>query len=335
MATTNTHSAAKRTSSLMAYLQLMRPANIVTAMADILAGYAVARQFLLSPRVTEGIALDIIEIDFSTPLALLLLSTFGLYGGGVVFNDVFDAKLDAIERPERPIPSRRASLQGATILGLVLLLAGIVAAAFVSAFSGVLAAGIAVLALVYDKYGKHTPLGPVNMGLCRGLNLLLGVSAYESLRSIDRAFGNLEMFPASAVETYWPLALIPIVYIAAITMISRGEVHGGDKKTIKLAVSLYSLVILSIIGLSIQNQPPLWETLPFLLLFGFLIFPPLFKAIREPLPRNIGLAVKAGVISLIVMDAALAASFAGWLYGLVVLALLPVSRLLAKTFAVT
>jgi 4-hydroxybenzoate polyprenyltransferase len=125
------------------------------------------------------------------------------------------------------------------------------------------------------------------------------------------------------------------VYIAAITMISRGEVHGGDQKTIKLAVSLYSLVIMAIIGLSIGNQPPLWETLPFLLLFGFLIFPPVFKAIREPQPRNIGLAVKAGVISLIVMDAALAASFAGWLYGLLVLALLPLSRLLAKSFAVT
>jgi 4-hydroxybenzoate polyprenyltransferase len=312
----------------------MRPANIVTAMADILAGYAVARQFLLSTPIASGLALDVIKIDFATPLVLLLLSTIGLYGGGVVFNDVFDAKLDAVERPERPIPSGRASLQGAAALGIVLLLIGVVAATLVSAFSGVLAAGIAVLALVYDKYGKHTPLGPLNMGLCRGLNLLLGVSAYDAFFDSPASIGLGGILP-SAVETYWPIALIPIVYIAAITMISRGEVHGGDKKTIKLAVSLYSLVIMAIIGLSIRNRPPLWETLPFLLLFGLLIFPPVFKAIREPQPRNIGLAVKAGVISLIVMDAALAASFAGWLYGLVVLALLPLSRLLAKTFAVT
>jgi 4-hydroxybenzoate polyprenyltransferase len=334
MATPLSH-APRRTSSLKAYLQLMRPANIVTAMADILAGYAVARQFLLTPPIASGLALDVLEIDFATPLLLLLLSTIGLYGGGVVFNDVFDARLDAVERPERPIPSGRASLQGAAILGLVLLLIGIAAAAFVSAFSGVLATGIAVLALVYDKYGKHTPLGPVNMGLCRGLNLLLGVSAFESVRPDLGGIGVDWLVVSSAVESYWPIALIPIVYIAAITMISRGEVHGGDKKTIKLAVSLYSLVIMAIIGLSTRNRPPLWETLPFLLLFGFLIFPPVFKAIREPQPRNIGLAVKAGVISLIVMDAALAASFAGWLYGLGVLALLPVSRLLAKTFAVT
>ena len=332
MATPLSHSP-RRTASLRAYLQLMRPANIVTAMADILAGFAVAWQTLRAG-VGQEISFGNVGYTLITPLGLLLLSTVGLYGGGVVFNDVFDAKLDAVERPERPIPSGRASLQGATILGIVLLLTGIVAAAFVSAFSGVLAAGIAVLALVYDKYGKHTPLGPINMGLCRGLNLLLGVSAYDAFFDSPAAFGPGGLLP-SAIETYWPIAFIPIVYIAAITMISRGEVHGGDKKTIKLAVSLYGLVILAIVGLGIRNQPPLWETLPFLLLFGLLIFPPVFKAIREPQPRNIGLAVKAGVISLIVMDAALAASFAGWLYGLAVLALLPLSRLLAKTFAVT
>jgi 4-hydroxybenzoate polyprenyltransferase len=301
----------------------MRPANIVTAMADILAGLAVAYGSYYSigyalPNTYATFWSNLTIPGFLTSLSCLLLSTTGLYGGGVVFNDVFDAELDAVERPERPIPSGRASLTGAAMLGTALLLAGIAAAFVVSVLSGVLATGIAILALVYDKYGKHTFLGPVNMGLCRGLNLLLGVSVAPAY-----------------LDQFWYISLIPIAYIAAITAISRGEVHGGNKKTIKLAVSLYSLVIMSILGLSMAFGPSFSHTLPFLLLFGFLIFPPVFKAIREPQPRNIGLAVKAGVISLIVMDAALAASFAGWLYGLVVLALLPLSRLLAKTFAVT
>jgi 4-hydroxybenzoate polyprenyltransferase len=323
---------ARNTSSVKAYLQLMRPANIVTAMADILAGASVTASFSIVP----GWHTTIYPASFFyTNLPLLLLSTIGLYGGGVVFNDVFDARLDAVERLERPIPSGRATLRGAILLGVSLLLAGIAAAFLVSPFSGILAIGIAVLALVYDKYGKHTALGPINMGLCRGLNLLLGVSIHEALLSGDAAdIGGL-LYAQSPLEKYWPIALIPIVYIAAITMISRGEVHGGDKKTMKLAVSLYGLVIFAITGLSITNGPSFWQAVPFLLLFGYLIFPPLFKALREPLPRNIGLAVKAGVISLIVMDAAIAASFAGWLFGLGVLALLPVSRLLAKAFAVT
>ncbi|MEM0982243.1 MAG: polyprenyltransferase, partial [Cyanobacteria bacterium P01_H01_bin.58] len=45
--------------------------------------------------------------------------------------------------------------------------------------------------------------------------------------------------------------------------------------------------------------------------------------------------VKSGVLSLIVLDAAIAAGFAGWPYGLAVLALLPLSIVLARMFAVT
>jgi 4-hydroxybenzoate polyprenyltransferase len=52
-------------------------------------------------------------------------------------------------------------------------------------------------------------------------------------------------------------------------------------------------------------------------------------------PKFVGKAVKAGVLSLIVMDASVAATFAGWQYGLLVLALLPVSIFLAKSFTVT
>lgn len=42
-----------------------------------------------------------------------------------------------------------------------------------------------------------------------------------------------------------------------------------------------------------------------------------------------------GVISLIILDAALGATFAVWWYGLVILVLLPISKGLAKMFAVT
>lgn len=127
---------------ILAYLQLLRPANIVTAWADILAGLAVS-----------GILFE----DFGA-LAWLIIATTGLYGGGIVFNDVFDAKLDAIERPERPIPSGRASLGGAIALGCSLLLLGIFAAAYVSFVSTLLAISIAIAALLYDAWGKHRPI---------------------------------------------------------------------------------------------------------------------------------------------------------------------------------
>ena len=107
--------------SFQAYWQLVRPANIVTAWADILLGCAAAGAFI------GGInQINIVSLSW------LILATTGLYGGGVVFNDVFDAELDATERPERPIPSGRASIQGAIALGTVLLVIGVIAAAMVS-----------------------------------------------------------------------------------------------------------------------------------------------------------------------------------------------------------
>src|SRR5690606_29817410 len=109
---------------LMAYLRLTRPANIVTAIADILAGIAISGTglALLSPENHSGYT-----PEFSSWL-WLCLATIGLYGGGVAFNDVFDAELDRLERPERPIPSGMVSLTNAATLAGALLLMGIIAA---------------------------------------------------------------------------------------------------------------------------------------------------------------------------------------------------------------
>ena len=299
----------------VAHLMLMRPANIVTAIADILLGFAASGsvQLLLAGH-SGSVAHPQLRI-----LGWLVAATIGLYGGGVVFNDVFDTELDRVERPERPIPSGAASRRSAALLGTVLLLGGVAAAFQVSGLSGGIAVAVAGLALAYDAFGKHFPvLGPLNMGACRGGNLLLGLSAVPA-----------------AVPSCWYLALLPVVYIAAITAISRGEVHGGDKKILLGSLGLYSLVIGSILLLMCLPQINARYAGPFLALFSYLIFPPLLKAISSLKPLDIRLAVKAGIMALILLDATVAAGFAGWWYGLMILALFPISRLLAKVFAVT
>jgi 4-hydroxybenzoate polyprenyltransferase len=211
----------------------------------------------------------------------------------------------------------------AAIFGFLLLLTGIVSAAMVHpgnffSESSLVALAIAVAAVVYDKWGKHQSfLGPLNMGVCRGLNLLLGMSI------LPATFGQ-----------YGYACFVPILYIAAITMISRGEVHGGKKTTLYGAVALYIVVITSILVIAFFNGTVLYA-LGFLLLFAVLIFPPLQKAIREPKGPLIGKAVKAGVIALIAMNAAWAAAFGAIYFALLILLLLPVSLWLAKLFAVT
>jgi 4-hydroxybenzoate polyprenyltransferase len=283
----------------------MRPANIVTAVSDIFAGIAISGFFFHHPN------------DFS-PVGWLVLSTIGLYGGGVVMNDVFDAELDKVERPERPIPSGTVTKAEAAWLGMLLLSAGILCALFVSSFSGILALVTAAAALLYDNWGKHHSFwGPLNMGICRGLNLLLGLSIIPS-----------------EVGEYWFLASIPVVYIAAVTMVSRGEVHGSKKNTLFTAAFLYALAMAGILYVSfLQHQ--IINTLLFVALWAFMVFLPLTNAIRLPKGKMIGKAVKAGVLALILMNAAWASAFGVTYLALVIILLLPLSVLLAKIFAVT
>ncbi|MEM9219773.1 MAG: UbiA-like protein EboC [Cyanobacteria bacterium P01_F01_bin.150] len=307
---------------LLAYLQMMRPANIVTAWADISAGVAAAGLFAVpipSDQIWRLQSWAVAGIDHIPALLWLLLATSGLYGGGVVFNDVFDAELDAEERPERPIPSGRSSKGEAIALGLSLLVIGAIAAAQVSWISCGLAIATALSALLYDSVSKHSAIfGPLNMGTCRGLNLLLGIS----------------IVPAMILPLLF-LAIIPVLYIGAITAISQGEVSGGKQRTGMFALGLIGSVIGIVLGLSLLPFYQLWNVLPFTLLFAGLTVPAFISAARTPTPECIRTAVRAGILSLIVLDAALAGGFAGILYGLVVLSLLPLSRGLAKVFAVT
>lgn len=295
-----------------AFICLMRPANIMTALADIVAGFSVS---LSCMTLSQG------SITYpSIPLLWLLLATTGLYGGGIVFNDVFDAKRDRQERPERLIPRGILSQRQATLFGVGLFFLGIGAAYQASLLSFGTAITICILTFLYNLFAKHHPLlGPITMGLCRSGNLLLGASA-------------LGWFSCPAL---WTLGVSHLVFITAITLISRGEVDSSPKPSLWPSAILYLMTI--ILTLFAIMKDGLNILLPFLmmLVFAYCIFKPLIKAIKTPLPLLIRHAVKAGIISLILLDAAITSGFAPWLYGLYVLGLMPLSLLLARYYAVT
>ena len=292
---------------LTPYLQLMRPANLVTAISDVLAGVSIALLF-----VPDGSTLD------GSVLIALIIATVGLYGGGVVFNDVFDAELDARERPERPIPSGRVSIRSAAGLGSILFLMGVMAAGTVGMLPSGIALAIVVMCLVYDKWAKHHAIaGPLAMGLCRGLNLLLGLG--YSLLALDQV---------------WFLAVVPVIYIAAVTTISRGEVHGGQRMPLYFSALLYGVVVACIVAFGVHYQSSILAVgmvLPFILF----VFPPLVKAIRTLEAGDVRKSVKHGVIGLIFMNAAWTAAAGMWTLTFATLLLFPLSIWLAKLFAVT
>jgi 4-hydroxybenzoate polyprenyltransferase len=272
---------------------------VVTALADVLAGYGIA------------------GLSHHAAVPWLLVSTSCLYAGGVVLNDVFDRDLDRVERPERPIPSGRVSTGAAARFGALLLTIGIVTAAMATATAGLVAAAIAAFVLLYDAWGKRQWLfGPVNMGICRGLNLLLGVAAVPA-----------------ALAWAWPLALLPLVYITAVTALSRGEVHGGRREVAAFALISLSLVLIALLLLAGTHRSPAAALLTVVL--GLVLLPLVWRAYRTPDAVTIRRAIRGGVLLLALMDAAIGAMFAGNGYSLVILATATIAGRLARRFAVT
>jgi 1,4-dihydroxy-2-naphthoate octaprenyltransferase len=286
-----------------AALQLLRPANSVTAMADVLAGIAVA--FFVSNAVA-----------FPFPAALLLvLSGAILYAGGVALNDACDAGVDRIERPERPIPSGRISRSAAFALAFGFLVLGLALAFSYGFVAGAVASVTVLFIACYDFFAKRNAvLGPLTMGLCRSGSLLLGVAA-----------------SSQALAEWWFIGAVPLAYVAAITLVGRGESDGKNPFG-KMAVALVLAVIFFMGGIAWYFSRIF--AFPYLALFAACVLPAFWRALQRPGPDVIRGAVKAGVLSLIMLDAAMAAVFSHWLYALAILALFPVSRMLARLFPV-
>lgn len=289
------------------YLQLLRPANVVTALADILAGWAIVRG------QTPGL----------TTLPWLLLATAGLYAGGVTLNDVFDRRLDAVERPERPIPSGRVPARHAALLGAVLLGVGIAAAWQAGPASGLVAAALAAFVLFYDALAKRSAAaGPPTMGACRGLNLILGMSAAPG---------------AFVAKAAW-LGLVPFIYIWSVTAVSRHEVSRGSARAAGAGLMGVILAVGAVMGLAVAHpvRPEVRVVATLLTLaLGARVVPPFWRAWRSRRPEAAREAVRAGVLSLVLLDGCLAAICAGPAWGLGIVALSAVAYALARLFAVT
>ncbi|MBS1191239.1 MAG: UbiA prenyltransferase [Rhodocyclaceae bacterium] len=298
---TDTLAAPRETARLLAPLHLMGPANALTAAADALGGITVA--WGLAPQgITAG-------------FWLLPLAAFLVYAGGEALRDVCDANGKEGNRPASPIPLGQISLPAALALSAALLVAGVFCAGLYSVEAGFLAAGLTYLIAFHHGRGQPLTLfSPLLTGFCRAGSLLLGMAA-----SVD------------AIAVGWPLASIPVGYMFAVTVVSRG---GGDGRNPQGVAALGMLVLVGIAYGFLAIMREQWPALVFVALFAALAWPVLVRAAEEPTDDAMRDAAKAGVLNLVVCNATLAATFAGPLSGLAILLLLPVSRRLARVFPV-
>jgi hypothetical protein len=280
---------------LKSLLQLTRFPNVFTAVSNILAAYLLTHE----------------DLSDWAAVSLLVASSALLYLAGMVINDIFDVAQDTAERPQRPIPSGRVSLDFAKRLGFGLLLAGTALGWGVTALRDTLTPGIvatllAVSIVLYDGPLKRTPIGPLGMGLCRFLNILLGLS----LASI----GPLEWH-----AMHWLVAGGVGIYITGVTLFARTEAHEASQRLMLMCGTIVMLCGIGILGyfprwatpdlpLASQPQPAVLRNLVWPImwgLFGFFTVRRCLPAIVDPTPMLVQFAVKQAIFAIIIFDAAI------------------------------
>ena len=139
-------------------LRLGRVSNLPTVWTNMLAGIILVGGAADDPRVW--------------PMAGAM-SLF--YVGGMYLNDAFDADIDAIERPERPIPSSQVSRTTVFRLGFAMLALGIALLTWAGfgwpggtgVWPPLCGLGLAIAIIAYDRHHKTNAMSPLLMGMCR------------------------------------------------------------------------------------------------------------------------------------------------------------------------
>lgn len=252
------------------WLELVRARAALTVIGDTVAGGAWAGR-------------PVGARTFALPLASALL-----YSAGMALNDCADAELDALERPERPIPSGRIRRGAALGLAAGLTVAGVAVAALVDgrrslALSLPLAAGI----WSYDLLAKPTPLGPVVMATCRGLDVLLGAGS-------------------QGVRAAAPASLAVAGHTLGVTVLSRGEVHGTRPGTAAAVATGTGVIATATAAATRPSAAIVAVVATALARWLALVLPPQLQAVRTPDAGAARAATRAGIGGMIPLQAALA-----------------------------
>ncbi|WP_020384950.1 SCO3242 family prenyltransferase [Kribbella catacumbae] len=276
--------------------ELVRAPAALTVPGDVLAGAVAAGN--LRPARVAGLA----------------ASSVCLYWAGMALNDWADRQVDAVERPDRPIPSGRVSAR--TALGLA---GGLTAAALsLSALAGRgpairTTALLAATAWGYDLGGKNTPAGPLLMATARSLDVLVGAG--------DRR------------RKAWAPAVAVGAHILGVTAMSRGEVYGSTPLPARGALAATTVITAGTVA-GARGVPGL-VTAGLAGLFATSVGPAQAAAAQDPTAGRLRAAVGAGIHGLVPLQAAWCARRGSPVIGAALVGALPVARRLARKVSPT
>jgi geranylgeranylglycerol-phosphate geranylgeranyltransferase len=157
--------------NMNAYLEILRPGNAFMAVIAI---------FIMA----------IISGKFTLEVLAAAVVVFLVTGAGNAINDYFDHKIDAINKPERPIPSGRISLNNAGIYSAFLFVVGTAIAFYINWLLGMIAL-LSSLLMVYYAYDLKTKciIGNLVISFLTGLCFVFGgIAVGEIIISIYLGF---------------------------------------------------------------------------------------------------------------------------------------------------
>jgi geranylgeranylglycerol-phosphate geranylgeranyltransferase len=243
---------------LPGYLSLLRPANaVVSGLVALLA-------FLIAGGVPGAVMLWLF-------LAVVLIT-----GAGNAVNDYYDAAIDRVNRPERPIPSGRVSERGAVRYAAVLFLAGCVAAVPAGTVPFLIAVINAALLWLYAARLKRVAF--------------IGHLAVAYLSASIFVFGGAAVGLAG-IERVLPLALITLLGTVARELVKAAEDVEGDReggaRTFPVRFGVRPTVRLALVfalaGMAASALPYAYWGLPYLVLIApadLLILGAALRAVR-------------------------------------------------------
>ncbi|HWO67962.1 MAG TPA: UbiA family prenyltransferase [Umezawaea sp.] len=284
---------------MRAYVELVRAPAALTVLGDTVAGAAASGNPLRGRR------------------ALLPLASVALYWSGMALNDWADRDLDAVERPERPVPSGRISPNRALAVAAGLSATGLGLAAWAGGRDSLrVAVPLALAVWSYDTVLKSTPAGPLGMAACRALDVLLGAGAV----------GARGALPAAAAVAGHTLG---------VTALSRGEVHGTSAP---VARAVLGGTVLSALAAVAGPSANWWHRLAGLTAatgYAVTVGRAQFAAVKTPDAASVRTATKAGIHGMVPLQSALAARAGSVSAAALVALALPLARRLSRKVSPT
>ncbi len=321
--------------------QLVRAPAALSVPGDVLAGAAAAGH----------------------PLSVRTFGVMGssvcLYWAGMALNDYADATIDAVERPERPVPSGRVPRRTALAVAGALTAGGLALAAASGGRRSLLGAlPLAGAVWAYDLMLKSTPAGPAAMASARALDVMAGALAAGP--GPDRTHGTGAALRRGAV----PAALVG-AHTYTLTALSRHEISGAPARLPALTLAASTATALATALPAVRAAVAASGRLPeragtacaarsgaagggarstatraAVVTAGALTYLGSYgtaqaRAVREPSGENVRRAVGAGILGLMPLQAALTARSGATVAAAALGVVHPLARALARRISPT